>query len=130
MNEDPVTILGLDIGGKRIGVARGNTLARLATPLTVVEVDGSEVAKIGWLIEDEQAGRLVIGLPRGLDGQNTAQTTEVRRFSDSLHGLGLPIEFQDEAGTTKQAETEAGTTVANLDAHAAAIMLQDYLDNL
>lgn len=125
------TILGLDIGARRIGVARGNTLARLATPLTVVEVDGTELAQLQKLIEQERATRLVIGLPRNLDGNDTDQTRSVRSFAEKLQkSLGLPIEFQDEAGTTKQAEAEAGTTMVDLDAHAAAIILQDYLDVL
>ena len=130
MNEAE-TILGLDMGARRIGVARGNTLTRLAMPLVVVEVDGTELGQLGKLIEQERATRLVIGLPRNLDGDDTDQTRSVRTFAEKLQkSLGLPVEFQDEAGTTKQAETEAGTTTANLDAHAAAIILQDYLEAL
>lgn len=125
------TILGLDIGARRIGMARGNALSRLAMPLAVVEVDGTELEQLSKLIEQEQATRLVVGLPRSLDGNDTEQTTTVRSFAEKLQkNLGLPVEFQDEAGTTKQAETEAGTTTTHLDAHAAAIILQDYLDAL
>jgi putative Holliday junction resolvase len=127
---DPTTILGLDVGEKRIGVARGNSLARLATPLAVVTVDGSELKSLDALVKQEGAERLVVGLPRGLNGQNTAQTAAIRQFGARLEALGLPIHWQDEAGTTKQAEAEAGLAAPELDARAAAIILQDYLDNL
>lgn len=126
----PTTLLGLDVGQKRIGVARGSSLARLASPLMVVNVDGKELAQLGSLITQEGAAALVVGLPRGLDGQDTAQTATVREFAKSLDSLGLPVYWQDEAGTTKQAEAEAGGRATNIDARAAAIILQDYLDNL
>lgn len=126
----PLTVLGLDVGSKRIGVARGTTLARLATPLAVISVDGQELTQIKRFIERENAQALVVGLPRGLDGQETAQTASVRDFGQTLAALGLPLHWQDEAGTTKQAEAEARGSVRNVDARAAAILLQDYLDNL
>lgn len=80
---------------------------------------------------------VVVGLPRGLDGQDTTQTLAVRRFSDDLLWRRLHIEpvFQDEAGTSSVAEDRlkaSGKTYAKgaIDAEAAAIILQDYLDTL
>jgi len=127
---EPVTYLGLDAGAKRIGVARGNDLAKLAAPLAIVAVDGREIDKLAELVRAEGAAGLVVGLPRGLDGQNTAQTETARRFADSLKPLNLPIYYQDEAGTSRQAAEEAGGRDTALDDRAAAIILQDYLDNL
>lgn len=127
---DPVVYLGLDVGGKRIGLARGNSLARLASPLEIIEVDGQEVERIRAVAAAEEAGGLVVGLPRGLDGQETAQTATVRRFAAGLKPLGLPVYFQDEAGTSRQAAEEAGGQSRALDDRAAAILLQDFLDNL
>lgn len=132
MNQ-PAVFIGLDVGAKRIGVARGNDLAKLASPLKIIEVDNQEIEAIGRVVKDERAHSLVVGLPRGLDGQETQQTKTVRQFADKLKSLGLPIHFQDEAGTSKQASRESmKSNGANgrVDDKAAAIILQDFLDNL
>jgi len=125
--------LGIDYGAKRVGLATADSDAMMASPLrtvaphelvAVIEAEGPFIA-------------VVVGLPRGLDGQDTAQTTAVRRFSDDLLWRRLHIEpvFQDEAGTSGVAEDrlkESGKTYekADIDAEAAAIILQDYLDTL
>jgi putative Holliday junction resolvase len=124
------TLLGLDIGQARIGVARGNTVARLASPLAVVAVDGHELEQIKTLVEQETATELVAGLPRGLDGQATAQTELTKQFGERLAELGLPLHWQDEAGTSIQAETEGRGDSIGADARAAAIILQDYLNGV
>lgn len=129
-------VLGLDVGSRRIGVARGNSLVRLAAPLTILPADDQDqvVVQLRQLIDNEKADRLVVGLPRSLDGNETDQTKAVREFVETnLKGLGLPIEFQDEAGTSHEAATRmqsSGSKFTYDDAHAAAIILQDYLDNL
>ena len=79
---------------------------------------------------------LVIGLPRSLDGRETSQSLAVRRYADDeLSKLGLEIVFQDEAGTSSVAEDrliESGKKykAEDIDAEAAAIILQDYLNAL
>jgi putative Holliday junction resolvase len=127
---EPENLLALDVGHKRIGLARGSTTARLAQPLAIIKVDGSEIEKLKQFIEIENIGRLIIGLPRGLDGQNTQQTQIVKDFSKVLGVFGLPLVFQDEAGSTKEARNQMKHPDELADAHAAAIILQDYLDNL
>lgn len=133
MNETEI-VIGLDVGSKRIGVALGNNKAKLASPYNTVLVDGTELNKLEEIIASEQVNKLVVGLPRGLDAQETAQTKTVREFAVLLERLNLPIVFQDEAGTTKQAEEELKNhqfaTKHGVDAVAAAILLQDYLDLL
>lgn len=126
----PVTLLGLDIGQARIGVARGNTEARLASPLAVIAVDGQELDQIKRLIEQEDATELVVGLPRGLDGQETAQTALTREFGQRLSELGLPLRWQDEAGTSVEAESQNQNDKLGPDARAAALILQDYLSGV
>ena len=81
--------------------------------------------------------RVIVGLPRSLDGRDTPQTLAVRRFCDDVLWRKLQIEpiFQDEAGTSSVAEDrlkESGRSYAkvDIDAEAAAIILQDYLDEL
>jgi putative Holliday junction resolvase len=80
---------------------------------------------------------VVVGLPRSLDGNDTPQTLAVRRFTDDILGarLGLDPVFQDEAGTSGIAEEqlkESGKPYdkGDIDAAAAVIILQDYLDSL
>ena len=127
---EPQVYIGLDVGAKRIGLARGNSLARLASPLEIVDVNGQEISQIGQIADRENAVGLVVGLPRGLNGQETAQTQAVRKFGQKLQSLGLNVHYQDEAGTSLQAEAESRKPERHLDDHAAAIILQDFLDNL
>ena len=119
--------LGVDVGAARVGIARGNSAARLAQPLKTVEAKEA-VNEIKLLAQDLPADGLVIGLPRGLDGQETEQTKAVRHWANKLKGqISLPLYWQDEALTSHQADaikSELGS-----DASAAAIILQDFLDS-
>jgi putative holliday junction resolvase len=125
--------LGIDYGAKRIGLATADDQAKLASPLTTV---GS--AELAETIQREGPfAAVVVGLPRSLSGTETAQTLAVRHFCDDVLWRKLHIEpvFQDEAGTSGLAEEhlkESGKdyTKADIDAEAAAIILQDYLDGL
>jgi putative Holliday junction resolvase len=125
--------LGIDYGAVRIGLAIADAETKLARPLTTVST-----AELVATIEREGPFKaIVVGLPRSLDGQDTAQTLAVRRFTDDVLWRKLRIEpvFQDEAGTSGVAEDrlkESGKPYAkaDIDAEAAAIILQDYLDSL
>lgn len=86
------------------------------------------------IIEENNVDTLVVGLPRNLDGRDTAQTRAVRQFVEALQ-LDLPIVFQDEALTSQQAEAglrqrKRGYNRGDVDAEAAAIILTDYLGEL
>jgi putative Holliday junction resolvase len=122
--------LGLDVGGARIGVARGNTAARLAQPLATLEAGQAE-ARLKDLIKENSAAGIVVGLPRGLDGNETAQTKSVRDWVRSIQTeISLPIYWQDEALTSHHAEnSKLKEHQAGPDAVAAAIILQDFLDS-
>ncbi|HSX00660.1 MAG TPA: Holliday junction resolvase RuvX [Candidatus Saccharimonas sp.] len=130
--------MGVDYGVKRVGLAMADSDARLASPLTTVSP-----ADLPAVIQRQGPfDVLVVGLPRSLDGTETPQTLAVRRFTDDLldhhsHLLGSSIElvFQDEAGTSSVAEErllESGKPFKpeDIDAEAATIILQDYLDTL
>jgi len=124
-------VLGLDYGSKRIGVAAGDVGVGLARPVvTIATADWT--TELPRLTEEHGADRLVIGLPRGLDGQETAQTALARRFAaEAGAATGLPVTLQDEAGTSELATERLGKQAvdkAKIDAEAAAIILQDYLD--
>lgn len=126
--------LGLDYGHLRIGVARAVS-PRIAVPLTVIEKSLNPTGVVLDLARREQATHLVVGLPRSLDSEDTIQTTAARAFATSLENHGFQIELQDEAGTSSLAEerllaSAKHYTKADIDAEAATIILQDYLDNL
>lgn len=127
------TVLALDVGGKRVGVAVASQAARLPRPLVTLEQGSGFFEALTTVIQDEDAGTLVVGLPRGLDGQRTAQTEAVETFAERLREkLELPVHLQDEAVTSKQAEAELEARGkpyerGDIDALAATYILQDWL---
>lgn len=126
--------LALDIGEKRIGVAIADSIGRLASPLTTLAADGTEVVRLQGLILEHDITALVVGLPRNLSGEETAQSQRIREYVRlQLEGFRLPITFQDESLTSVMAEEhlshrKKGYAKSDIDSHAAAIILQDYLD--
>lgn len=128
-----ITILGLDVGERRIGVAVANLIARLPRPLTTLTHDARVIEEILGLVAEHEAGALVIGLPRGLDGQHTAQTSFTEHFAHELEQkLTIPLYWQDEAVTSLKAKEELEKrgkpyVKGNVDALAAAYILEDFL---
>jgi putative Holliday junction resolvase len=127
--------LCLDVGERRIGVARGDSAVRIAVPLETIDVtDGQELQRIARLAELEHADALIIGYPRNQSGEPTAQTAYVEAFVGRLQTVGaLPIIFQDESLTSVIAEQRLQAhnrpyKKGDIDMHAAAIILQDYLE--
>jgi putative Holliday junction resolvase len=127
------TILALDVGTKRIGVAVSDLSTRFPRPLTTIQADTNPVEQLQGLVGREGAVGLVIGLPRGLDGQETAQTQLVRTFAEGLKGqINLPQYWQDEAVTSRQAEEELKSRgkpyqKGDIDALSATYILEDFL---
>lgn len=128
------SIMALDVGTVRVGVARADTIARIATPLATVPRDEHFWGRLQELIDAEEAVEMiVVGLPRNLNGDDTAQTRHVRRFAAELGTkTTVPWVFQDEALTSKKAEDALRTakrpyTKADIDAFAARYILDDYL---
>ena len=137
-------IVGLDVGARRIGVAISDATGTLARPVGVLRPDGLEAdapraaaAEIARLrAEEDGVSALVVGLPCRLDGSANDMTARVRAFAEELGRLtGLPVTFQDERLTSREAESRLALTIKDwrtrkirLDAAAAAIILQDYLD--
>ncbi len=125
-------ILAIDYGGKRIGLAIGDTDVRFARPLQTI-INGPDLLdRLKGLIDRETISELVVGLPRGLDGQETSQTATARDFAKSLEQLNLPVALQDEAGTTSKARDELEAkkrpfAKTDVDKLAATYILEDYL---
>lgn len=127
------TLIGLDVGEKRIGVSVADSGIRIAVPFATVEVDGTEIEKITEIVLKERAEIIVVGYPRNQQGEATAQTKYVETFTERLRDLDKKIAFQDESLTSVLAEQrliahKRPYTKGDIDAQAAAIILQDYVE--
>ncbi len=130
--------LCLDPGRKRIGVAVSDETGLIATPVGVIRVgDRAQVFRqVLRHIEEQEAGKLIIGLPLHMNGDEGIEAGRARDFARQLSRLtNIPIDFMDERLTSVEADRlmqEAGVKrqkrKANIDARAAAIILQTYLD--
>ncbi len=129
---DENNILALDVGKKRIGVSLANLVTRIPQPLITLAVDGDEMVGIKKLIDENNAETVVVGLPRGLEGQETAQTEYARKFGSKLQELGVSVHYQDEALTSVKAKEELEGRKKpyqkhEVDSLAATYILEDYL---
>jgi putative Holliday junction resolvase len=130
------TLLAFDYGEKRIGVAVGNSLTRSARPLVIVQNRSREYRfeEVGKLIAEWRPDSLVVGLPMHPDGTPHEMTQLAKRFGNQLNGrFNLPVTWIDERYSSVEAKAEirAGKGRADmLDAEAASIILQQYLDGL
>jgi len=128
------TILALDVGEVRIGVATANLTSRLPQPWGVIEHSNNVSDIINSILAEHKIVAIVVGLPRGLDGQETSQTKLVRAFTDELkQKVRLPFYLQDEALTSVQAEKELEQrkikyNKGDVDALAATYILSDFLN--
>ncbi|MBQ6510442.1 endolytic transglycosylase MltG [Candidatus Saccharibacteria bacterium] len=130
-------ILGLDVGTKRIGVSKADSSVKIAVPHTTIDVDGKEFDQIIHLTEIYNANHIVVGLPRNSGGEETEQSTYSREFAIRLKTL-LPdakIYLQDESLTSVEAENRLKARQkpyqkGDIDAEAATIILQDFLETL
>ena len=138
-------IVGLDVGERRIGVAVSDVTRTLARPLGVLRPAGLDVDavqlsadEIGRLAREEDGvASIVVGLPRRLDGTPSDMTRRVEQFARQLEArTALPVTLQDERLSSREAESRLAIREKDwrarkqrLDAAAAAVILQDYLDN-
>jgi putative holliday junction resolvase len=132
------TVLAFDFGEKRIGVAVGETLLKVAHPLLIIdtELNDARFAQIAELIQEWRACLLVVGLPMHMDGEAHLLTNLCKKFAQRLEGrFNLPVVMQDERLSSHEAEqnlTAAGVKArkqkALIDAVAAQTILQSYFD--
>ena len=136
--------VGLDVGERRIGIAVSDATGTLARPLGVLRPSGLDVDAVDVVMteiarlaaEEDGLGAIVVGLPRRLDGTATHLTPRVEQFARQLAiKTALPVTLQDERLSSREAESRLAlndknwrSRKARLDAAAAAVILQDYLD--
>ncbi len=122
--------LALDYGRARCGCALADPSGSIVTPLPVVERPATRrgLAALATLATENDVGRVVVGLPLTLDGEEGAQAAETRAFSEQLaRRLGdVQMDFYDERLTTVQAARDGGRAAAE-DSRAAAHLLEGYL---
>ena len=138
MEVDITRSLGLDIGDRRIGVALSDPEGILASPFTIINCQGdmTDVEAITDIISQQQVKKVIVGLPRSMDGSLGKQAEKVKAFTQKLCShTEVPVEFRDERLTTvsakrlmRDANTKKARRKAKYDAIAAALILQGYLD--
>lgn len=132
--------MGLDVGDRRIGVSISDPQGLLGQSLKVIQRTSlkKDIQAIGELAKENDVGKIVVGLPRQMDGTIGPQALKAEEFARELERrLGIPVILWDERLTTVAAERlmiEAGLRREKrrekIDAVAAALLLQSYLDFL
>ena len=133
--------MALDVGDRRVGIALSDPTGTLATPFGAVERGKSDVDEILRLAEREGAGEIVVGMPFTLAGERGAQAAKTTAFVRELRDMAnIPVSTVDERLSTAQAKRLLRETPAvrrrrnrrpdraRVDASAAAVILQGYLD--
>lgn len=129
-------VLGLDVGEKRIGVAKIDSDTKIAVPIGFILVDGNEWQEIANQARFNNTNLFVLGLPRSNEGNETAQSVYVRNFAKTLMEKvpGAKIRFQDESLTSVTAEERLKARgkpyeKGEIDAEAAVIILEDFIES-
>jgi putative holliday junction resolvase len=134
------TILAFDFGEKRIGLAVGETLLKVAHPLTTITAEENDIkfAEIAHIIKEWRPSLLLVGLPTHMNGEPHALTQLSKKFAQRLEGrFNLPVSMIDERLSSAEASQNLQSAgikgikqKAMLDAVAAQTILQSYFDNL
>jgi putative Holliday junction resolvase len=134
-----MVVLALDVGEARIGLATSDPTGTLATPRGVVRrrSTAAAIAAIARVVDETAASAVVVGLPISLDGSLNAQARRIQAFAERLRAqVRVPVMYWDErlsTVTAAEALRAAGVRperiAERIDAAAAAVILQDYLDH-
>lgn len=146
---DPVRLLGIDLGDSRIGIAVGDLATGSVEPLTTVRRSrrvADDAAVIRRLADEQRIEGLVVGLPLEMSGSEGPQATRTREWAAAIEvSTALPVRFRDERLTSVRAEERLGGAGrgasggppsaarreayrARIDREAAALILQDEID--
>jgi putative Holliday junction resolvase len=128
--------MGIDYGEVRIGLALSDPLQIISQPLKVIGNNGDTFSEINKIVKSEEVGKIILGLPQNLSGEDTKKTIEVREFAEILKSkVDVPVIFWDERYTSVEANEELkqmGYTIAEsrkvVDKVAASIILKSYME--
>lgn len=133
MNHD-YSIMALDYGNARVGVALGHSIARIPNPYGAFDATDTLLAELEKVIVANNVQRLVVGMPYSLKGGDTEQTAIVRDFVAKLKmQFSIAIVTIDESLSSVEAEKLIGAQRVEkgmIDAYAAAVILQRYFDEV
>lgn len=129
-----INLIALDVGEQRVGVALVRSDVRVATVLETLQRQADDFwQKLSDVVNEYDIKTVILGLPRNLSSQDTAQTAYVRSFAEELQErLRVQVAWQDEALTSREAERllkEGGKPYekGDIDAQAARLILEDYI---
>lgn len=134
----PRTVLAFDFGERRIGVAVGEPAVGIANPIGAIDAAANDIRfrEIAKLVDEWKPAALVVGRPRHADGSPHAIAKLAEKFARRLAARhGLPVAFVDETLSSAEAQSRLreartrGARAGDLDALAAAVILQAYLDD-
>jgi len=138
----PKTILAVDFGLRRIGIAVGQSITGSASPLGVIRngEEGPDFDSLGKLVDEWRPSLIVVGMPRHADGTPSDMTAHVERFIQELRRYDLPIETVDERNTSTEAKAVLKNARATgsrgrikkemIDSAAAVFIAEQYLASL
>lgn len=136
--ESAMRIMALDPGTVRVGVAVSDELRMIATPLEFIPAEPwpAFLTRLQALLAEREVGEIIVGMPRNMDGSHGPAAEQARQFVAALReALTVPIRTWDERLTTKlasrmmsQAGRKARDQKGRVDASAAAVLLQGFLD--
>lgn len=129
--------LGMDFGDRRVGIALSDPSGTFCSPLVVLERSPKFFDAVRELVQEHEVDRIVLGLPRNMDGSLGPKALQVQEFGKKLEeAAGVPVETWDERLTTAEAIRalrDAGVSprkrAGKTDKVAAQILLQSYLDS-
>ena len=134
-----MTLLGIDYGGKRIGVATGNLGLKISTPLTVIQNDASVIDRIKKIVTEYRVSKIVMGLPLYKDGNESPLSITVKGFGTMLQEqLGLEVVYQNELLSSNEAQIHIKENMnirdpkkikELIDKVAASMVLQEYMES-
>jgi putative Holliday junction resolvase len=131
--------IGIDYGTKRIGLARSDESGTVAFPLVTIAAGPHAVGEIAAIVTKENAEKIILGESHNFKGEANKVMEDIEQFKKDLEGIaGVPVvyeaEFLSSAAAARQFEGEFGRgekpNQSKLDASAAAVILQSYLDRI
>jgi putative Holliday junction resolvase len=139
MSNERTRILGVDLGTRRVGLAIADPVLKIATGLDVIEYKGlgKFIEDLRKIINNEEIGLVVVGLPLNMDGSEGAKARQARKIATQMgEAIGITVKLVDEGLTTEKAtsnlhaaEGKVGRNRARLNMMAAMVILQDFLDS-